>query len=54
LKKEEEERLINNPIPIEEDFNGWMKSQKLIWRKIRQDRKDDPYQLKQKKKQGSI
>lgn len=39
LRIEEEEK---NPIPIQTDFQGWLKCQKRYWRKFRKQRKEDP------------
>ena len=49
-EKEEEERKRleyeeQNPTPIEENFDEWLKWQKRFWRKYRKQRKENPYMI---------
>jgi DNA polymerase epsilon subunit 1 len=49
-KKVEEEKKriqddLDNPISIQKDFQGWLRCQKLFWRKYRKQRKEDPLSL---------
>ena len=53
-EREDRERLkklrLDNPVGLLDDFNGWMETSIESWRAIREQRRENPYQLTSVKK----